>query len=276
MLKLKNTAPVMNKLTASERANLRGEAVVKLGGVDEPIGQGHFHLVSRPKQMVVALDAAGHVDTVKASDEQDAPDIDPTFSVAHLSADGTDTLTVELSAKVKRRFAVEKGDSGNAEFELPLEVVDPQEGETEVHCDAKVVLPHPHRWFADDAEVESESVSVTASKDGESGKWKLTIPRADMPRTVEVEIPIKVATLVADDKNVGGKLSFAAGDFYMDAVVPMGHMPGAKADRSVLTVRGANDHFAQCWKRLGDWSPVYVGKDPDTNSNTEPTPEPEP
>ena len=264
MLKLKNTAPVMNKLTVSERANLRGEAVVKLGGVTNPIGQGHFHLVSRPKQMVVALDAAGNVDTAPAEQGEEAKD--RTFSVAHLSENGTDTLTVELTAKVKRRFAVEKGESGNAEFELPLEV---NPGKTEagqpVPMNAKVVLPHPHRWFADDAEVESESVSVTASKDNESGKWSLSIPRANMPRTVEVEIPIKVATLVADDKNVGGKLSFAAGDFYMDAVVPMGHMPGTKADHSVLTVRGANDHFAQCWKRLGDWSPIYVGKDPDTN-----------
>jgi len=262
MLKLKNTAPVMNKLTASERANLRGEVVVKLGGVTDPIGQGHFHLVSRPKQMVVALDAAGNVDTAPAEQGEEAKD--RTFSVAHLSENGTDTLTVELTAKVKRRFAVEKGESGNAEFELPLEVSRPADTATGpvTITNAKVVLPHPHRWFADDAEVESESV-IGVTVDDASGKWVLSIPHADMPRTVEVEIPIKVATLVADDKNVGGKLSFAAGDFYMDAVVPMGHMPGAKADHSVLTVRGANDHFAQCWKRLGDWSPIYVGKKPD-------------
>lgn len=264
MLKLKNTAPVMNKLTASERANLRGKAVVKLAGTD--VGQGHFHLVSRPKQMVVALDAAGKVEAAAADPGEEAKD--KTFSVAHLSADGTDTLTVELTATVKRRFAVEKGDSGNATFELSLEV-DPGEtaaGEDVDIKNAKVVLPHPHRWFADDAEVESESITgVKASKNDETNKWELSIPRADMPRTVEVEIPVKVATLVADDKNVGGTLSFAAGEFYMDAVVPMGHMPGAKADRSVLTVRGANEHFAQCWKRLGDWSPIYVAMAPDNS-----------
>lgn len=248
MLKLKAIEAPHNELLANELA-AGGKAEVFVctkADLDsaQPLGSGKFHLVRRPKFTMVSLDAACEIKE-PAEASGDTLEVKATTFVAKTVDAKTDKrLFVKLTQTVTRTIKVFEG---NPKVDLKLKGIKyPANDITVVAGPAGVTFSQAKDKDGNDLP-GVVNVATTGDDSYHHGVMVLT-----------VDATVDVGTLVAADPNVSHELTWAPGVSYLDAVAPLAGAPCTKLDRPVFTVRGANDHCAQCWKRMGDWSPIYI------------------
>lgn len=261
MLKLKAIeAPhnewLANELAAGGKAEVFVCTKAKLDKLDDEeaaegekpdvLGTGKFHLVRRPKFTMISLDAACTIpEEEKGNDQADPPTEDKAteFVAKTVDAETDNRLFVKLTQEVTRTVRV---------FEANPQVDFKLEGAKSVATVGNADIT----W----AQVEAED----STQDAKKYKPGVFAVEADSSLyhhgvlVVTVKVTVDAGILVAADPNVSHTLRWAPGVSYLDAVAPLAGAPCTKLDRPVFTVRGANDHHAQCWKRMGDWSPIYV------------------